>query len=289
MKRSHYSRLRIQNNIDNLPEAEACVQSVAEQIGFSTHDNKQIQLALEEALTNIIKHSFIPGQLEDIEIEFLQVPLGLKISIWVKGIPFDPALFPIFNRKDLEKNLNDRGLGTFLIQQVMDDYSYINHGHDGIEVILAKYLPSKSIEEIINDGETEAFSKRPGKEKPPFTIGLMKPEEAVEVSRLAYYSYGYSYPYENIYYPEKVARLIKSGNLISMVARLENGEIIGHAALDRGSDSTANAELGIGFSSPAYRSMGILNMLLDALIEIAKKESIFGLFGMAVSSTSCNS
>ena len=121
MKVFHRSNLRIQNNLESLPEAEACVRTVAEQIGFNDHDNKQIQLALEEALTNIIKHSFAPGQLEDIAIDFRQVPLGLKIGIWVKGIPFDPALFPIYSRKRLEGKYDDRGLGTYLIRKVMDE------------------------------------------------------------------------------------------------------------------------------------------------------------------------
>ncbi len=283
MKHFHHSKLRIENDIDNLPEAEACVHSVAELIGFSEHDNKQIQLALEEALTNIIKHSFAPGQLEDIDIEFTQVPLGLKISIWVRGIPFDPALFPIYKRKDLEENYIDRGLGTYLIRQVMDEYSYINHGHEGIEVILIKNLPSKSIEEMIG-GSDEGFNEQKTREekKPSFSIGLMKADEAVEVSRLAYYSYGYTYPYENLYFPDKVARLNQSGKLVSMVARLEDGRIIGHAALARETYDKKNAELGLGFTHPAYRGLGILNSLLNALIEKAKEEKIQAIYGMTV-------
>ncbi len=284
MKVFHRSKLSIQNDIGSLPEAEACVCKVAEQIGFSDHDNKQIQLAQEEALTNIIKHSFAPGQLEDIVIEFCQVPLGLKISIWVKGIPFDPALFPVYSRKSLEKKYDDRGLGTYLIRNVMDEYSYINHGHDGIEVILAKNLATRSIEDLINDGETEAIDSTYSSdgEKPEYSIGLMNAEEAVEVSRLAYYSYGYTYPYENIYYPDKVVRLNESGRLVSMVARLESGEIIGHSALSMESDDNSNAELGIAFSNPGYRGMGIMNKLWEALIDKAIKEKILGVYAMTV-------
>jgi serine/threonine-protein kinase RsbW len=125
----------------------------------------------------------------------------------------------------------------------------------------------------------------PGKgEKPPYFIDLMREEEAVEVSRLAYFAYGYSYPYENIYYPEKVARLNRSGELISMVARLESGEIIGHAALEKGGDNFKNSELGIAFSNPNYRGMGIMNRLWEALIEKAKEEGIFGVYAMSVTS-----
>lgn len=284
MKHSHHSKLSIQNDIANLPEAQACAEKVAQQLGFNSHDNKLIQLAIEEVLSNIIKHSFAPGQLEDIDIEFFQTSLGLRISIWVKGIPFDPALFPVYSRKDLVENLEDRGLGNYLVNQVMDAYSYINHGHAGIEIILEKNLPMTSIREIIDEGPVVEISEPDKDEKPPYFIDLMKEEEAVEVSRLAYYAYGYTYPYENIYYPEKVARLNHSGELISMVARLENGEIIGHAALEKGGDSFKNSELGIAFSNPNYRGMGIMNRLWEALIQKAKEEGIFGVYAMSVTS-----
>jgi serine/threonine-protein kinase RsbW len=283
MKHYHHSKLTIQNDIASLHEAQACLSSVAGRIGFSGHDNKHLQLALEEALTNVIRHSFAPGELADIDIEFTQIPLGLRISIWVKGIPFDPALFPVYSRKELEENLNDRGLGNYLVRQVMDEYAYINHGRDGIEAIMVKNLPAQSIEEIIRGEKTE--KPVPGEKaaaKQDFSVGLMKPEEAVEVSRLAYYAYGYTYPYEKIYYPDKVARLNESGKMVSMVARLESGEIIGHAALERASDEFDNAELGIAFSNPSYRGMGIMNRLWEALIEEAARERIFGVFAMSV-------
>ncbi len=283
MKTIHHSKLSIQNNIESLPEAEVCVNSIAELIGFNSHDNKQIQLALEEALTNIIKHSFAPGQLEDINIDFQQVPLGVKISIRVRGIPFNPALFPVYSKKDLKERYNDRGLGTFLIREVMDEYTYINHGHEGIEVILSKYLPSRSIEDLIMAGETEELLEFPEKHpKLQYSIGPMQAEEAVEVSRLAYYAYGYTYPYENIYYPDRIARLNEDGTLTSYLARMEDGSIIGHSALIRGSLSGNNAEIGIAFSNPEFRGMGIMNRLWEALIEKAKADKVCGIFAMTV-------
>ncbi len=53
MKKSHHSELSIQNNIDELHLAESYISGVAELLGFSQHDSKQIQLALEEAISNL--------------------------------------------------------------------------------------------------------------------------------------------------------------------------------------------------------------------------------------------
>ncbi len=283
MKTIHHSKLIIQNNIESLPEAEACVNSIAELIGFNSHDNKQIQLALEEVLTNIIKHSFAPGQLEDINIDFQQVSLGMKISIRVRGIPFNPALFPVYSRKELKERYNDRGLGTFLIREIMDECSYINHGHEGMEVILSKHLPFKSIEDLIMAGGAEKLPEFPEKHpKLQYSIGPMRTEEAVDISRLAYYAYGYTYPYENIYYPDRIARLNEDGTLCSYLARMEDGSIIGHSALIRNSLSGNNLEIGIAFSNPEFRGMGIMNRLWEALIIKAKADKVCGIYAMTV-------
>jgi anti-sigma regulatory factor (Ser/Thr protein kinase) len=278
----HHSKLSIQNRIDYLPEAEAFVEKISEISGFSRHDNKQVQLALEEILTNIIKYSFLPGQKGNIDLEFIQMPAGLQIHIRVKGIPFDPALFPVYSKEELEKNYNDRGLGTFLVGQVMDELSYVNHGHEGIEVILMKHLPTRSIGQMIDAGETEAMEhgKEQAKSQTVFTTGPMQAHEAVEVSRLAYYCYGYSYPYENIYYPQKVAQLNRSGQLVSWLARTGNGEIIGHSALNMAHGN--NAEIGIAFSNPLYRGMGVMNSLWEDLIGKAVNMRICGFYAMTV-------
>lgn len=279
----HHSKLSIQNRLESLPEAEACAGRVADIIGFSRQDNKKIQLALEEALSNIIKHSFSSEQTEFIDIEFCQEVLGLRVSILVKGIPFDPSLFPVYDKEKLEKEYDDRGLGNFLIREVMDEFTYINHGQRGIEIMLKKHLPVSSISDILDSHEAAdppAAVAEP--DKPHYSVGLMQANEAVEVSRLAYFSYGYTYPYENIYFPEKVAKLNESGHLLSMVARLHSGTIIGHSALELDCLPSVNAELGIAFSNPAYRGLGILNKLWGALVDKAAEQNVLGIFAMAV-------
>jgi serine/threonine-protein kinase RsbW len=282
MTEFHHSRLSIQNRIDYIPETEAFVEKISEISGFSRHDNKQIQLALEEILTNIIKYSFLPGQKGNIDLEFIQKPAGLQIGVRVKGIPFDPALFPVYSKEELQKKYNDRGLGTYLVGQVMDELAYVNHGHDGIEVMLTKNLPARSIGQMIDAGETGSLEHGKGQAvvTAGFTTGPMLAHEAVEVSRLAYFCYGYSYPYENIYYPEKVAQLNGSGQLVSRLARNTKGEIIGHSALNMAHGN--NAEIGIAFSNPMYRGMGVMNRLWDDLIAEAVNMRICGLYAMTV-------
>ncbi|MFC2118261.1 GNAT family N-acetyltransferase, partial [Bacteroidota bacterium] len=115
-----------------------------------------------------------------------------------------------------------------------------------------------------------------------FYVRYIKPSEAVDVSRCAYSSYGYTYAYENIYYPERVNELNKSGNLISHIAVTDNEEIIGHAALIFQNKDDKTAELGVAFVKPKYRGQGCLQQISMARLETARKKKLTGVFMHAV-------
>lgn len=52
------SELVITNDLSYLPAVQAFTEEVARQCGFSEKDRVMILLALEEAVTNVIKHAF---------------------------------------------------------------------------------------------------------------------------------------------------------------------------------------------------------------------------------------
>jgi len=70
------------------------------------------------------------------------------------------------------------------------------------------------------------------------------PQLSHQVSRLVYKTYGYTYPNEDLYYPETVKMLNESGRLISIVAMdISNNKIVGHYAIEM-YDNPFVAELG---------------------------------------------
>src|SRR5205823_8722974 len=66
-----------------------------------------------------------------------------------------------------------------------------------------------------------------------YVIRRLEPGDAIQVARCVYRAYGYSYLNEDLYYPERIARLNADGELISAVSVDESGEIVGHYALER--------------------------------------------------------
>jgi hypothetical protein len=51
-----------------------------------------------------------------------------------------------------------------------------------------------------------------------------KPDEAAEVSKTIYKNYGYTYPHDFVYYPEKIIALNESGRLYSAIAVMDGKE-----------------------------------------------------------------
>jgi serine/threonine-protein kinase RsbW len=98
-----------------------------------------LQLAVDEACTNIITHGYQdlnPGSIIlDLEID----PDKLTVSLTDFGHSFEPGSAPI---PDIHAPLEERelgGYGLFLIQQSMDEMDY-QVTEDGNKMILTKYL-----------------------------------------------------------------------------------------------------------------------------------------------------
>jgi serine/threonine-protein kinase RsbW len=90
---------------------------------FMPSDSQKIALAVDEAITNVIKHSYQFQKDNEIRLEYFTDGKGLKIKIIFKGIP------PVFStqRVNLKKFIKEKkksGLGVELIKKIMDSVEY---------------------------------------------------------------------------------------------------------------------------------------------------------------------
>lgn len=95
---------------------------------FAPADAQKIALALDEAITNVIKHSYNDAMDENIEVEFYCHKKGLKIRIIFTGVP--PVLEKI--GIDLNKMIKEKkkgGLGVELMRRIMDSVEYKTTGN----------------------------------------------------------------------------------------------------------------------------------------------------------------
>jgi hypothetical protein len=116
-----------------------------------------------------------------------------------------------------------------------------------------------------------------------YTIRRLKPDDAVQVSRCVYRVYGYTYPNEDIYYPERISGLNESGELISAVALDAEGTVVGHYALERPRQGLV-AESGQAVVAPAHRGRRLMERMRTLLEEEAVRLGLVGVFGQPVTS-----
>jgi serine/threonine-protein kinase RsbW len=275
------STLTIPNDTSYLPTVGAYVRAEAKRLGFEDADLGDIRLAVDEACTHVIETAFEPGEEQDLAISCQRYPSGLRITIADKGMPFDPRSIKEYDvHGGLDRDFG--GLPFYLIQQAMDEVHFINKGWEGKELQLTKYLPVPGVETYFTEDElrpydTEAEPAPPGE----YEYRLMEPNDAVEIARCIYKTYGYTYPGENIYFPERVMTMNQSGEMISAVAVTDAGQVIGHCALS-GPTGDRVMEVGQAVVVPAHRGRGVIKKLSDLLMQEARQRGLAGLFAHAV-------
>lgn len=107
-----------------LDEIREFVGMIARDGGFSDKDVYNIQLATDEAASNIIEHAY-----ESIADGTLELSCGVRedlitIVLVDHGESFDPSEIPL---PDLKADLSNRkigGLGIFLMRKLMDEVHY---------------------------------------------------------------------------------------------------------------------------------------------------------------------
>jgi anti-sigma regulatory factor (Ser/Thr protein kinase) len=281
------SILTVTNEIAYLPVVQSFARELSKEIGFGKDDQEMILLALEESVINVIEHAFEAGEQATFQIIFEPSITGIKIIIKDKGLPYDPDLLPEYRAPDDFEHIPPHGLGSFIMKKCVDEVAFCNLGREGKELHLIKHLPRKNIIEYYETSPSEPVPKPPEEKTssvppPVIEVRLMKPSEAVEVSRLFYRTYEYSYASDVMYYPDRLAEHNREGLINSVVAVTGKGEIVGHLAMVRDALSDTIAETGKGAVKASFRGHDIFTRMEEFLINRAKTMGLKGTYGRAV-------
>jgi serine/threonine-protein kinase RsbW len=116
--------VRFAAKFEFLDEIREFVGGIARLGGFSDKDVYNIQLAADEAASNMIEHSYenIPDGVIDLSCDMEDDQIRIVLIDY--GEPFDPSAIPL---PDLKADLSDRkigGLGIFLMRKLMDEVHY---------------------------------------------------------------------------------------------------------------------------------------------------------------------
>jgi anti-sigma regulatory factor (Ser/Thr protein kinase) len=116
-------RIKLQAVLGNLQAIMDCVTAAASAAGFSARRMGDMELAVEEAVTNVFKYAS-PGNPGDIEVVCAADAGEFRIEIRDSGKEFDITKLP---DPDLSLDISERpigGLGVYLIKKKADAVTY---------------------------------------------------------------------------------------------------------------------------------------------------------------------
>lgn len=125
--------ITLPNDIEKVPVLAEFVDEVCEIVGFDMSTTMGINLALEEAVVNVMSYAYQPGTTGNVNIEAIANEHRLKFIISDWGTPFDPTA-----EKEVDTTLSAEerpigGLGIHLVRQIMDSINY--ERIDGMNVL----------------------------------------------------------------------------------------------------------------------------------------------------------
>jgi anti-sigma regulatory factor (Ser/Thr protein kinase) len=111
-------------SLENLAEICDFISQCAEGCGLSASEVYAVQLAVDEAATNIVEHAYKGHTSDSFEITCEVVPEGFQVIMHDRGQAFDPAGIPQPMLDVPLEELRSRGLGIFLMRKMMDVVEY---------------------------------------------------------------------------------------------------------------------------------------------------------------------
>jgi serine/threonine-protein kinase RsbW len=256
-----------------LPAVVEFVRRTAHQLGLADTDAEHLGWAVETVCRNVIDRAYEPGEEGRYDVYVLRRPGQVVIAVEDRGLPFDYA--PL-------QTGNETALSNTLHQSFADEISFVNLGRRGNRVELTKHLPHADVREHLSEDEHHRAVRAPAApEDASLEVRMMRPEESFELSRCVYRSYGYSYDWDYVYYPDRIQELQESGLMRSCIVVTPEGEFVGHLALTLESSNSPVAEAGQAVVDPRYRGHQLFERMKTFLAERAKEWDMYGLYSEA--------
>ena len=146
LKRDLLLKIELLSNPKALYVVRGAVERLAETVGFAAPECRSVVRAVDEALTNIMRHCYCGRLDQPIELYFRGLcqrskgerKKGLEVLLCDHGPAVDQAKL----RGQKPGNLRPGGLGLHFIRQAMDAVDYERVGRTN-RLRLVKYLPSE--------------------------------------------------------------------------------------------------------------------------------------------------
>lgn len=116
--------LLLQNDVRQIPQLAVFVETIAQESNLDQALAMTLNLALEEAVTNVIMYAYPKGSQGLVDLEAIVRKDSLVFILSDSGKPFDPTAAP---KADISLDVEERpigGLGIYMVMNIMDSVAY---------------------------------------------------------------------------------------------------------------------------------------------------------------------
>ena len=130
--------ITLPNDIATISQLSEFVETVCEEKGLDMALTMNLNLALEEAVVNVMSYAY-PDSQGDVKVDIMIDDQKVVSILTDSGIPFDPT-----TKDDVDTTLSadERpigGLGIFLVRQIMDSINYERVGKQNVLTLIKKF------------------------------------------------------------------------------------------------------------------------------------------------------
>lgn len=128
-------------DISYLYRVREFITGIAVEVGIAQQDIDKIELAIDEACTNVIEHGYAPDDPnKELTVRMEIDAARMVLTVIDRAKPFNPLAYQPRAVTQLQAEGKDGGLGIRLIKQIMDELDYQTRPDGSNELIMTKYF-----------------------------------------------------------------------------------------------------------------------------------------------------
>jgi serine/threonine-protein kinase RsbW len=120
---THAVDVRIRNEVLDIGIVRDTLDNLAREFGIPMRALTQLQVALDEVVSNVIKHSWDDDRQHEFLVRITVQPDGVDLEIFDDGREFDPMTAPS-NYAPAGQRPRPGGLGIHMIKRLVDQFTY---------------------------------------------------------------------------------------------------------------------------------------------------------------------
>lgn len=142
--------LTIRNDVAELVAVTEALDQLGERIGFPPKALMQLQVALDEILSNVVKYAWPDGGSHEFRVRIEPRESGIGIVVTDDGLPFDPRAQPPPGPAG-GRRPRPGGVGIQMVRQLVDGFDYARTDDMNCVTLTKRSVLDKTPKEVTHD------------------------------------------------------------------------------------------------------------------------------------------